>query len=208
MTDYQKTFIAIRYFLAGAKMYLALDALEFASKFHTGTRKDGITPEYSHQIMIAQYVRTLINSLTNPEETIAAVFLHDTPEDADVGHAEISSRFGQLVAEPVKLLTKKHRGTKKPTDVYYQELATNHISSIVKGADRIHNIQSMPGVFLPVKQIDYIQETNTYVLPMLKEARRLFPKQEPAYENEKFVLKSQIALTQAALSGYNASVKE
>lgn len=207
MIDHQKAFISIRYFLIGAKMYLALDALEFASKFHTGTRKDGTTPEFSHQIMIAQYVRTLINHLTYPEETLAAIFLHDTPEDADVGHLEIQSRFGEVVGKPVQLLTKKHRGTKKPIDVYYQDIATNEISSIAKGGDRIHNIQSMIGVFSPEKQREYIAETTQHVLPMLKEARRRFPRQEPAYENEKFVLKSQIALTQAGLSAYTSAVK-
>lgn len=207
MNDYQKAFISIRYFLIGAKMYLALDALEFASKFHTGTRKDGVTPEFSHQIAIAQYVRTLISNLTYPEETLAAIFLHDTPEDADVGHLEIHSRFGELVATPVQLLTKKHRGVKKPIEIYYQEMATNAISSIAKGGDRIHNQYTMIGVWGPEKQKQYITETSELLLPMLKEARRTFPRQEPAYENEKFVLKSQIALTQAALDAYTSAVK-
>lgn len=183
-------------------MYLALEALEFASKFHTGTRKDGTTPEFSHQVAIAQYVRTLLSSLTYPEETLATIFLHDTPEDADVGHLEIHSKFGELVATPVKLLTKEHRGIKKPIELYYQEMATNPISSIAKGGDRIHNQYTMNGVWGPEKQKKYITETSELLLPMLKEARRLFPKQEPAYENEKFVLKSQIALTQAMINSY------
>ncbi len=202
MNDHQKAFVSIRYFLIGAKMYLALEALEFASKFHTGTRKDGITPEFSHQIIISQYLRTLINHLTFPEETLAVTYLHDTPEDADVGHVEIISRFGERIGKSVKFLTKKHRGTKKPIDVYYQEIATDEVSSVVKGGDRIHNIQSMLRVFSPEKQRDYIKETTEHVLPMLKEARRIFPKQEPVYENEKFVLKSQIALTEGILDAY------
>lgn len=197
MNDHKKAFISIRYFLIGAKMYLALDALEFASKFHTGTRKDGVTPEFHHQIMISQYVRTIINHLSYPEETLAAIFLHDTPEDADVGHLEITSKFGKQVGRSVELLTKKHRGSKKPVDLYYQEIATDDIASIAKGGDRINNIQSMNGVFSVEKQENYVKETNEYVLPMLKDARRLFPRQEPAYENEKFILNSQIALIQA-----------
>lgn len=202
MNDHQKAFISIRYFLIGAKMYLALEALEFASGFHTGTRKDGVTPEFNHQITISQYLRTMINHLTYPEETLAATYLHDTPEDADVGHIEIVSKFGERIGKAVQLLTKKHRGNKKPIESYYQEIATNEISSVVKGGDRIHNIQSMLGVFSPEKQKDYIRETREHVLPMLKEARRTFPKQEPVYENEKFVLKSQITLTEGILDAY------
>lgn len=207
MNDYQKNFISIRYFLIGAKMFLALDALEFASKFHTGTRKDGITPEFSHQLLIAQYQRTLLNHLSHPEETLAATFLHDTPEDADVGHLEIFTRFGEVVGKSVQGLTKKHRGQKKSLNDYYQEIAGNEIASVVKGADRIHNIQSMIGVFSVDKQQNYIQETITYVLPMLKEARRNFPKQEPVYENEKFVLKNQINLIQAIIDAENSITK-
>lgn len=60
------------------------------------------------------------------------------------------------------------------------------------------------GTASPVeKQKDYIQETTRYILPMLKQARRTFSKQEPAYENEKFVLRSQITLTQAILDAYS-----
>lgn len=197
--EHAKALISMRYFLIGAKMHLALEALEFASKFHTGTRKDGITPEFNHQITISLYTRTLINHLTYPEETLAAIFLHDTPEDADVGHIEIAACFGERVGKAVQLLTKKHRGTKKPIDVYYQDIATNEIASVVKGADRIHNIQSMIGVFGPDKQKSYIKETNDFIFPMLKEARRTFSRQEPVYENEKFVLQSQISLIEAVL---------
>lgn len=197
--DHAKALISIRYFLIGAEMYSALEALEFAIKFHTGTRKDGVTPEFHHQVTIALYTRTLLNHLTYPEETLAAAFLHDTAEDADVGHVEIAARFGEKVGKAVQLLTKKHRGSKKPIDVYYQEIATNDIASVVKGADRIHNIQSMIGVFGPEKQKTYIKETTDFVLPMLKEARRAFPRQESVYENQKFVLQSQINLIEEVL---------
>jgi len=51
MTDiYTKQFIAMRYWLLGRNYLLALDALEYAAKLHTGTRKDGRTQEYFHQI--------------------------------------------------------------------------------------------------------------------------------------------------------------
>lgn len=204
MTDHAKALVSMRYFLIGAKMYSALEALEFATKFHTGTRKDGVTPEFHHQVTIALYTRTLINYLIYPEETLAVAFLHDTAEDADVGYVEITARFGEKIGKAVQLLTKKHRGFKKPIDVYYQEIATDEIASVVKGADRIHNIQSMIGVFGPEKQKDYIKETNDFVLPMLKEARRVCPRQETVYENEKFVLQSQINLIEAVLAAENS----
>ncbi len=196
---HQKAFVSIRYFLIGAKMYMALGALEFAASIHTGLRKDGVTPEFTHQLQIMQYVRTLLAHLDYPEETLAAVALHDTAEDADVGHVEIRERFGTRVGKAVERLTKTHRGKKVPTATYYGDMVSDEIASLVKGADRIHNLGSMQGVFTAEKQRAYISETEEFVLPMLKNARRTFPRQEPAYENEKFVLKSQIRLIEATL---------
>ena len=55
----------------------------------------------------------------------------------------------------------------------------------------------MVGVFKEEKQKEYIREAETKILPALKIARRNFPSQEPAYENVKLMMKSQIALLEA-----------
>ncbi|PSB01027.1 HD domain-containing protein [Merismopedia glauca] len=194
---YAKLFIAMRYWLLGKGLYRALNALEYASKLHTGVRKDGVTREYSHQLSIGHYIRSISTSLTNPEECLATVFLHDVCEDCGIAVEEIEAQFGSTVSEAVWLLTKKYRAEKKPLDRYYGNISQNPIASIVKGADRIHNVQSMLGVFDLSKQQQYIQETQEYILPALKEARRKFPQQEPAYENIKHMLQSQIELLSA-----------
>ena len=193
-TSYEKAFISLRYWMLGRNMHSALRALEFASKFHTGTRKDGVTPEYFHQLSIAQYIRTLDQGLLHPEPTFAAACLHDVSEDYDVGFDEITSMFGGDISLAVRLLTKYHRGEAVPIAYYYEKIAENSIASVVKGADRINNLGSMVNVFTLEKQKAYIEETKTHVLPMLKTARRFFTEQEPIYMNMKFVLMSQIAL--------------
>jgi hypothetical protein len=71
------------------------------------------------------------------------------------------------------------------------------VASIVKPADRIDNQGSMVGVFTIEKQKSYIVETQEFILPALKEAKRRFPEQELAYENLKGMLSSQISLLQA-----------
>ena len=45
----------------------------------------------------------------------------------------------------------------------------------------------------------YIQECEDFILPAVKEARRYFPDQEPAYENIKLMLKNQSELVLWAL---------
>jgi (p)ppGpp synthase/HD superfamily hydrolase len=198
MTDsYAKHFVAMRYWLLGRGYYTALESLEYAARLYTGLHKDGKTKEYAHQLSIGRYIRSITASLEFPKETLAACFLHDVCEDYGVGFEEIEAQFGAPIAQAVWLLTKKFRGQRTPDADYYRALSENKLASLVKGADRIHNIQSMIGAFAYNKQREYIQETEDYVIPTLKAARRRFPRQEAAYENMQHVLLSQIELLRA-----------
>lgn len=190
MNEYDKLRVALRYFLLGREYYMAADALEYASEFHTGFRKDGVTLEFQHQIEIAHYIRTLLPSLMFPEDTIAAVLLHDVPEDYGVPHGEISNRFGPKVGRAVFLMDKN-------SNANFAAIGEDPIASVAKGGDRVHNLQTMVGVFTSEKQLKYIAEAQDKFLPMLRTARRLFPKQELAYENIKHVMTSQIELLEA-----------
>jgi len=195
-----KKIVTLRYWLLGKEYHVALHALEFAAQFHTGTRKDGVTPEFDHQVTIALYLRTLVALLDYPEETLASVFLHDVCEDHDVSFDEIEAKFGRRIRDAVIRLTKIHRGVLVPPETYFTKMGEDAIASVVKGADRMHNMQTMSAVFSEAKQVDYIAETLDYILPMLKRARRSFTKQEPVYENIKLVLLSQIELIRIALN--------
>jgi (p)ppGpp synthase/HD superfamily hydrolase len=202
MDKNQKAQITLRYWLLGLaqadpQYYKCIEAMEWAHEFHSGLRKDGITPEFVHQLTIAHYIRTIKDTLMYPAETLTTVFLHDVPEDYDVGINEIQSRFGELVANATWKLTKVHRGIKKSEEVYFSEMATDPIASIGKGGDRMHNLQSMIGVFTKDKQKNYVTEAETKIIPMLKLARRNFPQQELAYENIKLVLNTQMQLIKA-----------
>lgn len=202
---YQKLFIAMRYWLIGMSQndpqYVnTLNALEYAKNIHIGFRKDGKTPEFQHQIEIAHYLRTLYKGLVYPGPTLAAAFLHDVPEDYDISFEDIEEQFGKQVSDAVRLLTKQYRGEKKVIEHYFDEMAHCPIASVVKGADRINNHQSMHPVFTEKKQLSYIDETKTYIIPMLKKARHLHVQQEFIYENIKFILNSQSILVQHRLS--------
>lgn len=197
MTSYTKSHIALRYWLLGKGWSSASDALRLAENHHTGTRKDGVTPEISHQIHVAHYLRTMHEHLLLPEETIAAALLHDVREDYDLLDVEIRARFGDPIADAVWAMTKTFRGTKRDPETVYNEIAANPIASVVKGADRIHNQHTAHGVFSPEKIREYIAETERFILPMLHAARTHFYLQEPVYENMKFVLNSQVQLLRA-----------
>jgi (p)ppGpp synthase/HD superfamily hydrolase len=220
-TDPQKAKTYLNGFFSGTAV---THALELVYEKHNGLRKDGKTPEWFHQLSILMYLMTMEASFKDHRidtgrqgswegiptrislrfdwALYKAALLHDIHEDYGYPLPTIAERFSPEVARSVELLSKKTPGgPKKATADYYQDMAADPFASIVKGADRIHNIQTMPGVFKPEKMTAYLQETEEHVLPMLKKARKNFPQRRPVYENIKHVLVSQSALIRFFLNG-------
>lgn len=202
---FDKLYTSMEFFLLGVMVnqpeyFVAYDALHYASEIHVGTRKDGKTPEFQHQLEIAHHIRTMLRYAIYPAETLAAIFLHDTPEDYNVEYEVIDARFGPLVAEATDLMNKYDRnGNPKPPEVYYPGLAYNAITSLAKPGDNGNNQGSMAGVFSFKKEYEYSLNIKRQSWEMLKVARRLFPEQEAAYENLKLLLRVQYNAVQAKL---------
>lgn len=196
MDKFEKRKIALRYWLLGRGYNLALEAMEFGAFHHNGVRKDGVTPEFDHQISICHYIRTLPN-LRDMEKTIVVGLLHDVSEDYGVLREELVRRFTEECAAAIWTMTKEFKGVKRNPVEVFESIANDPLASIAKGADRGHNFNSMVGVFTPTKQIDYVKEGEKHFIPMIKKARRLFPDQEPAYENVKHLLTTQMAMVRA-----------
>jgi len=75
------------------------DAIKFAVDAHSGqTRKLGNIPYILHPLEVA----SIIGTMTDSRETMAAGILHDTIEDCDVDPAEIRERFGARVSALVQ----------------------------------------------------------------------------------------------------------
>jgi len=191
-----KQLAVMRGWLDGRGYFKAADALEFVRGLEQGTRKDNLTPKFHHQLSIARLVATLAPHLAMPEETLAAAFLHDVLEDHSdkVTRGDLEARFGKVIADAVWKLSKKCGGLVKTYDLYFAEMATCPIASIVKIADRAHNVQTMVGVFTIAKQKEYLAEVDTYFFPLIRQGRRNFPRQYGAYENIKILLRSQARL--------------
>ena len=191
--DYEKHKTAMRYWLLGKEWHVALKAMEMGLLHHTGERKNG-NPEFSHQMFQAQYARTL-PSMMHPEETLAVIFLHDIVEDHGVAVSVIHAEFGDMVGHGVDLMSDVDtQGRDKPLDAYYGMMVESPVASLAKGIDRMHNFQSMLSVFDEDKQHRYIEETREHLLPMMKVGRKRYTQQEPAYQNVKHVLLTQIDL--------------
>lgn len=203
-TSYDKRFVALRYLLHGRKYTEALKAFSYARAHHTGKRKDG-APEFQHQVDIALFLSTL-RDIQDEEKTLAVALLHDVVEDYNV-LKNFNEVFDKDIVDCVWLLTKpgsKGRSSEVLTpankQMYFDRIAADPVASLVKGADRINNVQTMKGAFTKEKQKIYVAEVEEFFLPMIKTALNNFPEQAPAYFNIQHMLKSQIDLIKPTLN--------
>jgi (p)ppGpp synthase/HD superfamily hydrolase len=204
--SYAKRRIALRYWLQGAEYFRALKAMYFVEKLYEGNfRKDGVTPEFDHVVSIASVVRTLPGLLYR-EDTIIAALGHDVGEKPySLPRSEYEPIFGSRAAEAVELMTKEVKGIHKDEALLDAAMANNPIASIVKPVDRNHNLETMSGVFSLAKQGTYVAEAERRFLPMVKIGRRLFPEQEPAYENIRLNMVNQSRLVRCVLEARKAA---
>lgn len=196
---YQKHLISLRAWLHGSAKHEALRALEFARPLHDGLRKDGVTPEFAHQVFMMNFARNFDPALLHPDETLAVLALHDVVEDKNVSILEIQAEFGDPIAQPVFLMTTPEGETTADKADRFRAMAEDPIASVAKAIDRVHNVVSMVGVFTPEKVARYIAESEELILPMMKAARRRFPKQIPVYEITKLMISTHIHNIRALL---------
>lgn len=199
-----KRLLVLRHLLIGSGYHEALTALEFAKRHTPGYRKDKVTPNFDHQVSIALHAYTLKDTLLLPEQVLATIMTHDLIEDEGISESDLrelfrNAEFAREIATATDLLSKEVRGVKRDEAALFQAMARNPIASIVKPFDRINNHQGMPGVFKPEKIRSYLVETETLILPMVKQAKQNFRHQTLAYENLTWTLKSQISLVRGLM---------
>lgn len=198
----KKAISNLRSRLLGAAMidpdwYRAVTSLESAIKWHDGVyRKDKVTPYILHPVMVASFVMTLPN-LTRRVAAVGAALVHDVLEDTSCTVKTLADEVGGEIADEAELLSKKVEGIEKTNAQVFKGLALSDVGSICKPADRASNQSTMADVFTPEKCLSTVEFTKEWILPMMKESRRRFPRQELAYENMKFLLGTQIDLAAA-----------
>ena len=136
-------------------------ALAFAMQKHQGQFRIGGAPYISHPIAVAGIVQKWGYGLSY---RITALF-HDLLEDTDAKPEEILALGGQYVLEAVELLT-KHEGYVMAE--YIAAIRKNPIAFVVKGADRLHNLQCALCADHDFKR-RYIFETIDWYLDFSKE---------------------------------------
>ena len=130
------------------------EAIVFATKAHEGqTRKFAKTPYIMHPLEVA----TIISTMTDELEVMAAGLLHDTIEDCGVDPLEIRDKFGSRVFQLVLSETEDKHPGKSEEETWQQRkeeslMVLEHTTDIdVKRlwlGDKLSNIRSFYRAYL------------------------------------------------------------
>ena len=156
-------------------------ALDLVNEFHTATRKDG-SEERSHLFEVLGFAIANFDgrlSHVELEKLIVASALHDLVEDYsdEVSFKYLKTLFPKDYIRSIKKVTKwsTFKKVEKDYNHYHGNISKDFISTIVKATDRLHNLNSCTAVFSPEKKLDYIKETEKYIIPNLKKLRKTRP---------------------------------
>ena len=129
-------------------------AIEYALNVHDGVkRKSADIPFILHPMEVA----TIVSTITENLDVIAAAFLHDTVEDGDVSLEEIKEIFNEEVMELVKSETENKRRDILPEETWQirkeesLEVLKNSKNINVKIlwlADKLSNLRSFYRLYL------------------------------------------------------------
>ena len=161
-------------------------AIDYAMEKHKNQRRktsvfsEESVPYIVHPFIMACHAHAL--GIRN-DAVLATVLLHDICEDCGIAPDELP--FSSEVREAVRLLT---RTEPEDLDAYFSAIAGNSTAAIVKALDRCNNVSTMMLGFSTEDIIEYVDETQKYVIPLLDHIKKEYAQ----YYDAVFVLKYQI----------------
>lgn len=163
----------------------AVESLHFMQKSHSGQFRKGTqhVPYINHPLLMACQAFALHIATDN---LISAILLHDVVEDCGITPEELP--VNEETREVVELLTFKMipgLSRKESKKVYFDRIAENRTATMVKVLDRCNNISGMATCFSAQRMAAYIDETETYVMPLLDKLKYTYTE----YNDVSFLLK-------------------
>lgn len=151
------------------QMKQTLLALPLMKDFHKGQLRRGMghKPYIVHPMMVAKQA---ISMGLRDDVLIAAALLHDVLEDCDVVEDALPVYDG--VKEIVKLVSFCQPDALSKTEanaLYYKAISQNQKAAMIKVLDRCNNVSTMSETFSKKKLLQYIDETETYILPLAEQ---------------------------------------
>lgn len=118
-------------------------AIVFATEAHKGQKRKGSKIPY---IMHPLEAATIVASMTTDENIIIAALLHDTMEDCNVTYEQIKCKFGQRVADLVRMETEDKSKSwleRKSATIERVTNATDYGIKMIALGDKLSNIRSL-----------------------------------------------------------------
>lgn len=180
MFDHERMYTYLKGYFAAKGWDDATRALSLARKLHATQHRKGGQPYVVHPLTIACHA---ISLGVDSENVLSACLLHDVVEDCGVSVDALP--VSRDAKDTIRRLT---HVKPDPLDSYYRDIAEDSDACLVKLLDRCDNVSTMAGVFSVEKLRSYIEETRTYVMPLL----RLLKDMCPEYGDALFALKYHI----------------
>lgn len=188
----EQLFTWLKAYAESHNLLQARRALIYASKMHRGQLRkyerfsQKVTPYIVHPMIMAR--QAICFGLTE-DRILTVVLLHDVCEDCGVEVDDLP--FEEDVRRCVGLLTRSFDEKIPKTErdrKYYEGIRTDAVACIVKGLDRCNNVSTMALSYPAERLVEYIGETEQYILPMLHDLAANWPE----YENASFALRYHI----------------
>lgn len=162
MYDYVKAYAVMK------NMYQTVMVLPYARALHEGQVRKGQerVPYIYHPLLVACHALALG---LDDDNLISAALLHDVCEDCGV--AVVDLPVNEDTKEAIALVTKSKD---KPVEQYYEDISQNKLATFIKLLDRCNNVSGMATGFSQKKMIDYINETEKYIYPLLRIAKHRY----------------------------------
>ena len=178
MYDEKVMFTYLRGRLDGPGFEQSQAALVFARRVHAGAlRKNGL-PYIVHPLQMAC---DAIACKGVTDEIVATILLHDVYEETgSVTHKSLLPTLpvSETVRRGVELMTlRPFEGETKPElkRRYFNELLDSKEAVVCKGFDRIANLNDAEGALSEEAIVKNIWETHELLMPILKEAKYVYP---------------------------------
>lgn len=161
-------------FAKGRGWPLTVKAVTYAHKWHAGQKRRDGSDYIDHPITVCRMLVNLGSPLVT-DVIAATAILHDVEEECHVSTEVIGQEFGMEVA---CLVDNVSRRKDEALEDFYQRVFSDPRSILIKGYDRITNIGNMAKMIENNQEVDrlerYIDDTETYVIKILKAGRRIY----------------------------------
>jgi len=176
------------------KLIHLLESIDAATLLHEGQkRKDG-EPYINHPLRVTS---ALVRLNILDDTILATAMLHDVIEDCNITPEELELKYN-LNCEIIKNIVALTKIPGMSIEKYYGDIMNHPKALLIKISDRCHNISTMVKSFSLEKMKNYCDETEDYILPLLKYGRKFYPN----YSNQLFSMKYHIESVLDAIKGF------